>query len=91
MFNWITRDPDTMWLTITNIVLGLCVLVAVAVAGIAIGRDVMAKIRERARNRELFVYDAHSMMLPDLGLTMADGGEPLPHTDPKPGPNPAKH
>ena len=84
MFDWFTSDPDTMWLNITNAVLGLCVLVCVAVAVVGIGRDLLAKARESARNREVFVYDSHAMLLPDLGLTMADGGEPISNNETKP-------
>jgi hypothetical protein len=83
MFQWLTSDPDTMWLNITNAGLGLCVVICVAVAVIGISKDLMAKARERVRDRSVFVYDPHSMMMPDLGLTMADGGEPVVPEKPK--------
>lgn len=84
MFDWITSDPDTMWLNITNVVLGLSVIACVAVGITGFARDVIAQARERARTRQTFVYDPHSMMIPELGLTMADGGEPVSEKDQKP-------
>jgi hypothetical protein len=38
---------------------------------------VLAKVRERARARQHFVFDQHAFHVSDLGLTMADGGEPM--------------
>jgi hypothetical protein len=83
MFSWITADPETMWLNVTNAVLGICVLVCVGIVTFAVVRDVMARLRERARERDVFVYDAHSLNVPELGLTMADGGEPISGEKPK--------
>ena len=64
-------DNEVMWLNVTNAVLGVCVLICVLVLAAGIARDVMARIRQR-----LIVYDPHSLASPELGLTMADGGEP---------------
>ncbi len=84
MLNWLASDPDTLWLNLTNIGLGVCVLICVGVAVVGIGRDIYAKMQTRAAERDVFVYDSHSMMLPDLGLTMADGGEPLDKDESQP-------
>ncbi len=84
MLDWTVSDPDTLWLNLTNIGLGVCVLICVGVAVAGIGRDIYAKMQARAAKRDVFVYESHSMMLPDLGLTMADGGEPVNDDEPKP-------
>ena len=72
MFDW--NDPNTYWLNITDIVLGLVTLACVAFVGLAVFREVYARLAERvpAHLRE----DGHAFALPELGLTMADGGEP---------------
>lgn len=87
MLDWTVSDPDTLWLNLTNIGLGVCVLICVGVAVVGIARDIYAKMQTRAAERDVFVYDSHAMMLPDLGLTMADGGEPVVKEDPKHKPN----
>ncbi len=67
---------DEAWLNLTNATLGIVTLVCViAIAG-AVFHDVANKIRERTRARAHFLYDNHTLAVPDLGLTMADGGEP---------------
>ena len=42
--------------------------------------EVANRIRSRARERGHFVYDQHAVHVPELGLTMADGGEPTGET-----------
>jgi hypothetical protein len=81
--NW--SDPQTMWLNLTNLALGVVTLACVLV----VGYSVLLEVRERARRRaaaagldhemrELMgAFDDHAMHLPELGLTMADGGEKL--------------
>lgn len=67
------NDPGVQWLVITNwtlfAVTAICVLVAVY--GIAV--EVLRTVRRRAAAQGL--ADDHAMMMPELGLTMADGGE----------------
>ena len=68
---------DEAWLNGTNALLGLvCAVALIAIAG-AISQDVLEKIRKRAAARQHFVLDRHSVHIPELGLTMADGGEPI--------------
>ena len=69
MFDW--SDPNTFWLNITDIVLGLVTLACVLIVGTAIAREVLARVANRAR------ADSHALAVPELGLTMADGGEPI--------------
>lgn len=68
---------DEQWLNGTNALLGLvCVIALIAIAG-AVSRDILEKIRKRASARQHLVFDHHSVHIPELGLTMADGGEPV--------------
>ena len=66
-------DPRTYWLNITNIGLGLVVLVCL----IALVRGVLFDILERFSGKAGVPVseDDHAFFEPELGLTMADGGE----------------
>ena len=66
-------DPKTYWLNITNIGLGLVTLVCCLVVGRALFRDIAERIK--ARSHGPIEADDHAFMHPQLGLTMADGGE----------------
>jgi hypothetical protein len=79
-------DPSTYWLTITNVALGLVVLICCAAVAIGVLQEIAAK-RKKAHalsqlDREVSdlvasFQDGHAFQLPELGVTMADGGEPL--------------
>jgi hypothetical protein len=73
MFDW--SDPNTLWLNITDIALGIVTLACLAFVAQAAFREVYARLANRlpARLHE----DSHAFHLPELGLTMADGGEPV--------------
>lgn len=71
MFNF--NDPNTVWLNVTNLVLGLVTLICC----VAVGRGVYLDVRERLRKRVHVSLDDHAFFMPDLGITMADGGERL--------------
>lgn len=78
-------DPETMWLNITNGVLGLVTVVCVAVVAYVAVKEILA--RSAARARIPVEADTHVFQLEDLGITMADGGEKidesrLPDSDP---------
>ena len=76
MFDW--SDPNTFWLNITDIVLGVVSLACVAFVGQAVVRELYARFASRLRQ------DSHALAVPELGLTMADGGEPIkPKTEPR--------
>lgn len=71
------------WLNLTNIALGVVVVLAVLVVAYGVVRELAAR-RKKARglaslDKELeeMLHDefAHSLAVPELGLTMADGGE----------------
>jgi hypothetical protein len=68
-------DPGTFWLNLTNVGLGVVTLVCCVVVGRAMFQDLTAHMRQRSADRadvklELFSH-------PQVGLTMADGGEPV--------------
>ena len=65
-------DPAVWWLMFTNFALGAVVLICVLLLAGAIAMDVVRRWRTRAA-------DGHAFAVPELGLTMADGGEPEDH------------
>jgi|GEM_PF-422557 len=81
--NW--SDSQTLWLNIVNFSLGLVTLVCIAAIGYGVLRDLRDKARKRAVGRvtdrevtELVSgLGGHAFNMPGLGVTMADGGEPL--------------
>ncbi len=68
---------DEAWLNGTNAMLGIVAAIALLAVGSAVFHDVMAHLRVRAAERRHFVFDDHSIQVPELGLMMADGGEPI--------------
>jgi len=78
------NDPQTLWLNLTNIALG--VVTVIAVCG-AVGAVVWELALKHRKAREADGLDAelkamldtspHTFAVPGLGLTMADGGEPV--------------
>ncbi|MFA6455303.1 MAG: hypothetical protein WCW40_00675 [Bacteroidota bacterium] len=68
-----TMDSETLWLTITNVGLGLVTVVCIIAVGVVIAKEVFADVRSKVRVPHL--QDDHSFMLDDLGITMADGGK----------------
>ena len=78
MFGIDWGNSQTLWLNLTNLALGIVTLLALFVVGFGVAQEVLAK---RRRARELAGMDEevrHLLHVPELGLTMADGGEPLP-------------
>ncbi len=80
------NDPSTYWLTFTNAALGIVVVACFIAVGIGVAQELAAR-RKKARaaaslDREVHELvasfnDGHSFHVPSLGVTMADGGEPL--------------
>ncbi len=72
-----TADPETFWLNVTNIGLGLATLFCMAVVAWAVAHEALVRLRHRAAVRQPApsAADPHVVLLPELGLTMADGGE----------------
>ena len=67
------NDPETLWLNVTNIGLGLVTLVCLTFVAQGLYKEVVARIRKRATVP--VEHDDHAFVVPELGLTMADGGE----------------
>ncbi len=66
-------DPKTYWLNLTNIGLGLVVFICCIAVARAFMRDLLDR---RSRSAESGVaFDDHTFVEPELGITMADGGE----------------
>ena len=74
-----TNDPAVLWLVITNFAMGAVMLVCFLLLGGAIVRQLMS--------RRAHTADDHAFAVPELGLTMADGGE---RQNPKPALKPRK-
>lgn len=76
MFALLMTGED--WLNATNALLGIVVFACVVAIGGVMFHEIANRIRSRSRH---FVYDQHSVHVPELGLTMADGGEPTDEKD----------
>lgn len=63
---------EVLWLNLTNAGLGLATLAGIAALAWAVLRELREKAKSRVAARDL---DPHAAFLPELGLTMADGGE----------------
>jgi hypothetical protein len=68
-------NSETGWLNLTNAVLGLAVLACILVVGRVMIQEMRAWASARVRNR--VAQDDHAFDLNSLGITMADGGEPV--------------
>jgi hypothetical protein len=78
-------DPSATWLNIMNISLGLVVLICCAAVALGVLQELAARKRKRASasqldselNELIGSYGGHAFHIPGLGVTMADGGEPV--------------
>ena len=84
------KDDWVFWLTATNIVLGLVVFLAVLVVAYALGGEIVSRFK---KSRDVAKLDAevsallrNGRLVPGLGVTMADGGEPVSPVTPPPVP-----
>ena len=85
----------TFWLNMTNFALGMVTLLALVVVFCAVGWDLLVLKVHNARkvgSRDLNSFDedlramlhgSHSLSVPGLGLTMADGGERVEPSKPE--------
>ena len=81
--NW--SDPQTLWLNVTNLALGVVILAAVLIVVGAVGWELAFKRRRVGQTAGIdaelrSLLDAaspHILEVPGLGLTMADGGMPV--------------
>ena len=78
-------DPSTYWLTITNAALGVVVLICCVAVAIGVFQEIAAKRKKATVMSKIdhevdlvaAFQDGHTFHLPQLGVTMADGGEEL--------------
>jgi hypothetical protein len=75
------NDPQTVWLNLTNIGLGLITLVCLVVAGRVFFKEIGERMRAAAART--VSADDHAFHHAELGFTMADGGEKLEDKDRK--------
>jgi hypothetical protein len=66
------NDPNTFWLNVTNIALGVVTLICCVVVGYSVVQEVLVRVRNR--KARLVENDDHALLVTDLGITMADGG-----------------
>jgi hypothetical protein len=68
-------DPQTFWVNMTNVVLGLVTLCC----AVLLGSVVINELLERWVGRVLggVATDPHAIGVQGLGMTMADGGEKI--------------
>jgi hypothetical protein len=80
-------DPSTYWLTFTNAALGVVVLLCCVAVAIGVIQEIAAKRKKAATMNQIdrevadlvnSFEDGHAFHLPELGMTMADGGEQVP-------------
>ena len=67
-------DTEVLWLNLTNAGLGLATLAGIGVLAWSVVREVAERAKSRVSVHSL---DPHSAFIPELGLTMADGGEKI--------------
>ena len=102
MFGVDWSNSQTLWLNITNLALGIATVLALGALGYGLLGDLLAM---RKRSHAMGEMDghmrdlmgagsgAHLMPVEGMGLTMADGGEPLPNAakpEAEPSPAPAQ-
>ncbi|MCL4808911.1 MAG: hypothetical protein KJ062_14175 [Thermoanaerobaculia bacterium] len=73
-------DSEILWFNLTNVGLGLATLAGIAVLAWAAVRELAERAKSRVATRDL---DPHAAFIPELGLTMADGGEKVDEDEEK--------
>lgn len=73
MFEVDLADPKTLWLTITNVGLGVLTILCFVVVGWGATTAALARLRKRWGFG--LQPDDHLFATPGLGVTMADGGK----------------
>ncbi len=78
MFGIDWGDQQTLWLNLTNLALGIVTLLAVLVLAGGVAQEVFARRRKAHEMQTMDDEVRHLLHVPELGFTMADGGEPMP-------------
>jgi hypothetical protein len=68
-------------LNLTNLALGIVTLLAVLVLVGGVAQELLARRRKAHQIESMDEEVRHMLRVPELGITMADGGEPLPRKD----------
>ena len=87
-----SNNDWVFWLNVTNIALGLVVVLAVLLVAYGVIWELLIRQKKNAGLRDvdaemqamLREEFSHAMTVPELGLTMADGGEHVAPTPEKP-------
>ncbi len=70
-------NAATFWVDLTNVVLGLATLICFGIVVYAAVKEVLIRVTQTSKAKVREHDDAHVFEVPDLGLTMTDGGEKL--------------
>jgi len=78
-------------LTVTNVLLGVVTLLCCAAVAFGVAQEVVARRKKRAAMSRMdgevadliAGFDGHAFNVPGLGVTMADGGEPVKSAQPE--------
>ncbi len=71
-------DPQVFWLNLTNAALGLVILICFVVVVASAVRELARRRRDRAKVIAHLDDELRSLVNSyDVGVTMADGGEPV--------------
>ena len=81
MFGIDWGNSQTLWLNLTNLALGIVTLLAVLVLVGGVAQELLARRRKAHQIESMDEEVRHMLRVPELGMTMADGGEPLPRKD----------
>lgn len=73
-------DTEILWYNLTNVGLGLATLAGIAVLAWSAVRELAERAKSRVAAHDL---DPHAAFVPELGLTMADGGEKVDEDEEK--------
>jgi hypothetical protein len=76
--NW--TDPQTLWLNVTNLALGIVTLLALLICAGGVAWELMHRGRRAHRMSRMDAELRTVFESAEVGLTMADGGETLPDT-----------
>ena len=79
MFYLDMSDPETFWLSVTNIGLGIVTFICFLVVVCGLAYQFVPRLKKRLAGHG--AIDDHAFDVPGLGLTMADGGEKTPRSD----------
>ncbi|MGB2869798.1 MAG: hypothetical protein WBD36_15195 [Bacteroidota bacterium] len=68
-------ESEAVWLNITNAALGIVTLACLILVGRAVFQELVARARKAVHIP--VEQDDHAFDIESLGITMADGGEPI--------------